>query len=551
MIFSIEEAVKILKRGRRDDLPNAFTYQSLLRVFTESKDASELTNEDGYRLFLNRFDITDPKKKNRILQSMSFPLASVDLTKSASKEVNKIWEANNKFFDINSDNAAIISRVSELVEESNPYEFIKEHAQHVLTSAPCSIVCLEYSVEGDEPEFKIIPLESVVNLQINGSEIEWIIFKGKNDTYYFYDKKYRRVFDNKYNLINEVEMPYERNPARFFLDERLNSSNEIKREGIFSDVLGSISDFEMFEISHRYTEMYGAFPVIQKPESECGVVACTNGVITEINDEGVELSYSCQSCANKSDILPGTTVEIPANLTTEDQSPADVFKFIDPDVKGLTYIKERQIERRDNIYYTSVGVSKLFQNQAVNEKQVQGNFESRTTILVGIKKQLEELYKWMVQSLAVDYFGKPVDVSANFGTEFYLNSESELLDLMKFAKESGLPESEIENIYSQIIGTKYKGNESKISRAKLLNELNPLPFDTFTTVKEKLSLGIISQSDAQIWSNFTQLIKRFEREQGDIIYFNSESPLQQRVSRIKEFLNQYINEVQSIRSSEE
>ena len=273
MIFSIEEAIKILKRGEREDLPNAFIYQSLLRTFTEAKDATELSHEDGYRIFLNRFDITDEKKKKRILQSMSFPLASVDLTKSASKEISKLWGANNKFFDIKTDNAALVKRVNELQKETEPYEFIKKHTKHVFTSAPCSIVCLEYSPEGGKPKFKIIPLESVVNLEVKGSEIEWIVFKG-HGKYYFYDRKYRRAFNDKYQLISEVEMPYERNPARFFVTQRLNTSSEVKREGIFSDLLGSISDYELFEICHKYTEMYGAFPVIQKPESACSVPNC-------------------------------------------------------------------------------------------------------------------------------------------------------------------------------------------------------------------------------------------------------------------------------------
>ena len=85
----------------------------------------------------------------------------------------------------------------------------------------------------------------------------------------------------------------------------------------------------------------------------------------------------------------------------------------------------------------------------------------------------------------------------------------------------------------------------------ILNEVNPLPFDTFTEVKEKLNLGVISRRDAAIWSNFTQLIKRFEREQGDILFFAEGSPLAVRVFRIKEIINKYIDEVEQSRGSEE
>ncbi len=97
MIFnSIQDIKKKIEQGRDESLNSALLYQSSLRVFTEAKDINELSYEDGWSLFLSRFNITDEGKRDRIFESMSLPLSSVDLTKSAAKVVNKLWEAKKR-----------------------------------------------------------------------------------------------------------------------------------------------------------------------------------------------------------------------------------------------------------------------------------------------------------------------------------------------------------------------------------------------------------------------------------------------------------------------
>ena len=543
MIFNnIQDIKEKIEQGKDESLNSALLYQSYLRVFTESKDVNELSEEDGWSVFLSRFNITDDRKRERIMESLSFPLASVDLTKSASKVVNKLWEAKNRYFNIQD----IPESLDEEIKSSEPYEWIKSKAKKVLTNAPCTIVWVDYNEEGS-PIYKNIPLESVVCMDVRGCEIDYIAFRS-GEYITFLDHQNRIIFEeleDSLRVVAEIQMEYPKAPARFFLDEKVNSSC-FKRESLFTDVLGELSDYELFAICHTYTEMYAAFPVIQMPESECNNDMCQSGVITQVNDQGQEYSYECTSCKDRTQILAGTTIKIPAGLDNDIVSPVDVFKFIDPDVKGLTYIKERQEERRNNIYYSTAGVSKVIQKEAINKDQVKAGFDSQKDVLLGIKGQLEELYKWLVNTVIYDNTGDYAEIAANFGTEFFLYTEADLQQLMIQAKDAGTPENEVGEIYRQLVQTKYKQNAYMEKRAFMLNEINPLPFDTWVTVKEKLSLGVISQSDARIWSNFTQLIKRYERDNGDVTLKQLSD-----IETIKETLILYTDESEQSGSSEE
>lgn len=545
MTFNLDEIKKILEGGTNRTLEPILMYQSILRVFTEAKDFRELQDESGWSLFKDRFSITDSNKRERLMESVSLPLASVDLTKSCANVVDKLWEAKNRYFD-----AETTDSLKEEIAQSEPYEFIKTKAKHTLTNAPNAIIWVDYDEEGN-PKYKYVPFECVKDYKVckkNPNELEYLAYEVGNKCYWL-DGTQRYVFEKNENnqliLIDEVIRPesMERNPARFFLDEMVNSDSD-KRESLFTNALGEISDYELFAICHTYTEMYGAFPVIQMPESKCSIEGCEGGVINRYNEEAQTwTSAPCTSCKDKKNILAGTTIQIPAGLDTDMVSPVDVFKFIDPDVKGLTYIKERQQERRNNIYYTTAGVNAVTQKEAVNEDQVQAGFESQKDVLLNIKGQLERLYSWMVNTVIWDNTGSEAEVAVNFGTEFFLYNESQIQQLMIQAKDAGTPENEVEEIYKQLVQTKYKGNAYKEKRAFILNEVNPFPFDTIKTMETKQAWGAITAEDLFLWSNFTNLIKRYERENGDVTLSTPD--------QITAKLKSYIDESKQSNGSEE
>ena len=103
--------------------------------------------------------------------------------------------------------------------------------------------------------------------------------------------------------------------------------------------------------------------------------------------------------------------------------------------------------------------------------------------------------------------------------------ESELQTLFQNAKLVGLPESELQEIYMQLVETKYKGNPNTIDRLKIELNLNPAPFKTLEECYKMKSEGILSREDLAIKANITAFIKRFERENGSIVAFGKDAIL--------------------------
>lgn len=109
----------------------------------------------------------------------------------------------------------------------------------------------------------------------------------------------------------------------------------------------------------------------------------------------------------------------------------------------------------------------------------------------------------------------------------------------KMAKENGEPDEEIDQIYRQILVTKYKGNDDRIERAWILYNLNPEPHKTVDQSRTLVNDGAMSQTDFVIKSRFNNFVARFEREQTNVLDFGRELQFDDKINRINEILISY------------
>ena len=109
-----------------------------------------------------------------------------------------------------------------------------------------------------------------------------------------------------------------------------------------------------------------------------------------------------------------------------------------------------------------------------------------------------------------------------------------------------MPESELDMLYKLLIETKYKGNPETVQKLLIENELNPQPYCTLDECIKKYDVGVLSREDLAIKANFTAFIKRFERENGDLVSFGAERiaagqmTRAQKIQTILETLKTYI-----------
>jgi hypothetical protein len=218
--------------------------------------------------------------------------------------------------------------------------------------------------------------------------------------------------------------------------------------------------------------------------------------------------------------------------------------MISPETTNLEYIQDKLDNIETNIRFKTVGIDNILNKEAVNELQVKGSFESRENVLLKIKSNFDELYKWIVTTIAKLQSGEKtsVKVHANFGTEFYLLSELELQEKYENAKKIGLPIEEVDMIYEQLVATKYKGNPSKITRLEIIKLLDPLPHESVSDAIEKSGLGFITEQELFLKARLISFIDRFEMEKAPLVEFGKDLELNQRIKKIKELLNKYSDE---------
>jgi len=135
-----------------------------------------------------------------------------------------------------------------------------------------------------------------------------------------------------------------------------------------------------------------------------------------------------------------------------------------------------------------------------------------------------------------------VTVHANFGTEFFILSEKDILFLIQEAKKAGVQSTEIQQLNRQLIETKYKTSPHLVQKMLISADVEPNAYDTQQEAREKYLEGMITREDYYIKSNFTDLIGRFTRENGSLVMFGKEMPYDRKIESIKNTLLFYTSQ---------
>lgn len=538
--------------------------ESRLRVFTEDYDFDELVSEPYWTELKSKLQARSAKKADRVLQFARYPLPVVQITDSILSDFYKVYDGKNKHFKINSDRD--ISLLNEWIIEKNIELFVERTTKQAFKDSPCLFAVIDINDKG-------VPYL----VEVDSSRLIDAAFKGKNKLEYItfwhsfteeygkevkrvavYDEEYYRVFklSETEGLVLEREVVHGLNevPARPVISSVTNKKNLFKRRSAFSKSLSKLEDWTYFDIYRNFNDHFAPFPVTESPKKKCPDSRCENGYIQNVIDNPsdpanakVEITR-CKICEGHDGelILPGTNIGIKVNPDPTKNDGSGIFKMIFPDTDKLKYVPEKLDDLELEIRYKTVGLNHLSsQSEAMNEMQVKGSYSSMENILVRNKRELDQLYIWIVKTTA-KLFYKDIDihVDANFGTEYYLVDEATLQDRIKTAKEAGLPTEEIVSLYKQLIQTKYAGNPSKIERNLTLLELEQYPVLSLKECIELKNEGVLDDFELSYKANFFELIKKFERENIDITLFGSNLKNQEdRVKSIKEALFDYNKEL--------
>jgi len=551
-----------------ENIARLLEQESILRTYSEPLSKDLLKNEKGFSLFKQglRDSLKNENRAKRIEEFITYPMECTSISDSILKELKKVFDSSNSFFNIEGQTPEIVGEAWRLIKEVDLGGFIRKNASEVMRSKANSIVLINFDVEGGQPSLQLIPMNEVIDFKLKNKngELEYLVLdlgtmQDEEDKYKYYgvyDSDYYRVVIQKNEDEPQIaiENPHvlEECPARFFWSDSISDKNENFRMTPLWPVVGNLEKWQRFSIFKFYADHYGPFPILERISAKCPNQNCKGGKIEStvsktINGvvQDIPVFSDCQICsANKNSIFgPGSTVDIKPPTSKDEFDPSGKTKFISLELDGIKYINDDVLkEGEKRIFHKVVGAGSLLEKEAVNEMQVLGSFESRQQVLIDLKKNLDNLYKWCGESLLKLYYGSNIDitVTADYGTQFYLYSPEDIYKEYDNAKKSGMSESILGNLWNMYVETKWKENPVEVTRLKILKQIEPVPFKTYLEAQQLRNDGVISNDDLIVKGNFTNLVARFEREQAPIVYFGSELEMDKRVNRIKEIIYSYI-----------
>ena len=420
----------------------------------------------------------------------------------------------------------------------------------------------EQTSERPEPYFYWLPIDDVIDWECKGEKMKHIVFRQRHKRIAVIDDYSYRIYteedsQNIGSLISEHPHGLKFCPARFFWQEPVSMKEPDVKASVLTKELESLDWFLFYHISKRHLDLYGSYPIYSGYEQACDFSNAENGDYCDggflKNKQGyyrldeAGLMLRCPKCGDKRIAGVGSFVEIPVPAEGQPDLRNPV-QMLSVDRSSLDYNVSEEERLRTDIITAVVGTNEeITTRDALNEQQIRANFESQSTILNRVKKGFESAQKFVDDTICQLRYGDDfVDSVINYGTEFFIYDANELRERYKVAKESGASESELDALQNQIIETEYRTNPAQRQRMMILAELEPyrhLTRDEMTTLFDK---GIVTADEMRLKLNFNSLIKRFERENTNILEFGEAIPYSRKIEIIKETLDGYAQESEPV-----
>lgn len=446
------------------------------------------------------------------------------------------------------------------VWQSKGWDFFKTQINSVL------IVDLPEEQEaGDrypQPYFYWLPIRDVIDFKAdpNTGQMYHIIFRQDGDKIAVFDEVSRKVYKSKDGELGELILEARHDlgycPARFFWDEPLSLDKpDIKKSPVTKE-LDRLDWYLFFAISKRHLDTYGSYPIYWGYEQSCDFHNDDNGDYCDggfLKDKHGHWHYDnngmmvpCPVCSQKRITGAGSFVEIPVpNADMNQPDLRNPVGMLSVDRSSLDYNHDEEKRLRSDIITAIVGTNEeITTRDALNEQQILANFESQSTVLQRVKKGFEQAQKWVDDTICSERYGSSfLSSSISYGTEFFLFTSDELRERYKKAKESGMSEADLDALLQQIIETEYRNNPQQMQRMIILSDLEPYRHLTRNEVQGLYDKQLITIEELMIKLNFADFIKRFERENMNIISFGENIDYDRKIDTIKERLTEYAREI--------
>ena len=514
-----------------------------------------------------------------------YPIVTSPVCELVFKKLSRIFDGQNPTFDYlfydSSDAADWEAYRFQHLDEPEVWE--EKAWKYFKTEINSILVCdlpREQRSEKPEPYFYWVRIEDVIDFEAESDgQMRFVVFKSFAGEDESGKRRYNVVVidDERYRVYDEsvlqpsaaanegfpaplADNPHDLGycPAHWFWNDAIDLTEPDVKESPLTGQLEHLDWYAFFATSKKHLDLYGSYPIYSGYEEECDYADPTNGTKCDhgylrgadgqwlIDHNGNR--EKCPKCGKNPLDGAGNYVTVP--VPGKDWAGNDIPDMRNPiqmltvDVKSLDFNVNEQERLRDLIINSVVGNDEsLINEEAVNEKQVDAGFESQTNVLFRLKKGFEKIQKWADSTCCRLRYGAGfIDCNINYGTRFFLQSVAELWKNYKDAKEQGASEAVLDAIYDQIIVTEYRTNPQQMRRMRILGDLEPYRHLTREEVKALYDAKVIDEATLKEKMLFSDLVKRFERENINVLEFGEGMPYDKKIEKIAETLKSYVGD---------
>lgn len=561
MAVSVEKAQKAVKEGwNKTTVNRAIEHQNRLKFHVETTMAARY--DKPLTDFLSFVSNLIPHDKFKIFKTIfRYPVKTNEVTGICFNKLSRIFDGRNAAFNYQFQSA-------ELREDWERYrkevlhepEVWKDKGWEYFKTEPNAVLIVDVprvqETERPSPYFYWLSVCNVLAYENKADgNFDFIAFRSGEDTITVIDDESYRVFQNDHDTLGAliVESPHTLGycPAKFFVSAPISIDDSDVKASPLSTELESLDWYLFFHLSKRHLDLYAAYPIYSGYEQSCNFTNAENGDYCDggflrdrqgyykLDNNG--LIMRCPKCGDKRIAGVGSFVEVP--IPAEGQPDLrNPVQMLTVDRDSLDYNVGEEKRLREDIITAVCGTSEDVQRKtAINEQQVAANFESQTTALKEVKKQFEIAQTFVDATICRLRYGDDfISASINYGTEFFIYDVAELRERYKTAKESGASVAELDALQQQIIETEYRHDPTQLQRMLLLSELEPFRHLTTTEVADLHREGSISDEDFALKLNFTSLIRRFERENINILDFGEQMKYPAKIQKIHDTIVNYL-----------
>lgn len=488
-------------------------------------------------------------KQTRFEDLLTFPMATNELMKDVFTALGRVWYAKN-YFEKYTFSAEEFEKDFELYRETIKEDHLwKVEAWSAMKTAIDSVIIVDLpAIQAGErpcPYFYILEPDDIIDIEVNcKNEIEYIIFESEDDDtnekdcIAVYDdfslRKYEKDDKGIGKLIVEIPHTLGYTPARMLWSDKLADENMFNKRSPITDVLSDLDWYLFYKTAEKYLNLYAPFPIYVSYEFQ-------NDSKDDDPVKGTETEQAKEDKHEGSPLMgPGSYITVPAPETNGDTNlMANPVQVVGAAVDACKWVQDKVQLLRTSIFRSIVGYDGEINKAAINEKQVESGFKSREEVLMYIARNLGQAKLWTNETIArLRYSVYFVKGDIDFGSDFYLQDESEFVTLYADAKVKGASSLVLDTIEEQLLDVVYRNDPQGRMKARLIKDLDPLPGMTNVEALAAQQAGVISTATYLTKINFQKYARMFELEFAGIPNDNYNSVLSQMNAKFEEYASE-------------